>query len=157
MMHRAYSRREVVGLAGAGLRRRLVEDGGTRRRWGQGAGSLRLGLRSGAVLAAHGDSGHGDPHGLETGGLGEGTSASPWMAGYSLDLSQHFGQVEALRVNTIDGAHATREEAIKGSTTPGKLADFVLLKDDLHTVDPSRIRDVKVVRTVVSGATVFQA
>ena len=37
---------------------------------------------------------------------------------------------EAVRVNTIDGAHATREEAIKGSTTPGKLADFVILTDD---------------------------
>ena len=64
---------------------------------------------------------------------------------------------EALRVNTINGAHATREETIKGSITPGKLADFVVLAEDPHTVDPSRIRDIKVVRTVVGGATAFQA
>jgi predicted amidohydrolase YtcJ len=64
---------------------------------------------------------------------------------------------EALRVNTINGAHATREETIKGSITPGKLADFVVLAEDLHTVDPSRIKDIKIVRTVVGGATVFQA
>ncbi len=64
---------------------------------------------------------------------------------------------EALRVNTLNGAYATREEAIKGSITPGKLADFVVLGEDLHTVDPSRIKDIKVVRTVVGGATVFQA
>jgi predicted amidohydrolase YtcJ len=64
---------------------------------------------------------------------------------------------EALGVNTLNGAHATREEAIKGSITPGKLADFVVLAEDLHTVDPSRIKDIKIVRTVVGGATVFQA
>lgn len=71
--------------------------------------------------------------------------------------NQRISVDEALRVNTINGAHATREEAIKGSITPGKLADFVVLADDLHTVDPSRIKDVKIVRTVVGGATVFQA
>jgi predicted amidohydrolase YtcJ len=60
-------------------------------------------------------------------------------------------------VNTINGAHATREETIKGSITPGKLADFVVLAEDPHTVDPSRIKDIKVVRTVVGGATAFQA
>jgi hypothetical protein len=64
---------------------------------------------------------------------------------------------EALRVNTINGAHATREETIKGSITPGKLADFVVLAEDPHTVDPSRIKDIKIVRTVVGGTTVFQA
>ena len=64
---------------------------------------------------------------------------------------------EALRVNTINGAYATREEAIKGSITPGKLADFVILADDLHTIDPSKIKDIKVVRTVVGGVTAFQA
>jgi predicted amidohydrolase YtcJ len=64
---------------------------------------------------------------------------------------------EALRVNTINGAHATREETIKGSITPGKLADFVVLAEDPHTVDPSRIKDIEIVRTVVGGTTVFQA
>jgi predicted amidohydrolase YtcJ len=71
--------------------------------------------------------------------------------------NQRISMDEALRVNTINGAHATREEAIKGSITPGKLADFVMLADDLHTVDPSKIKDVKIVRTVVGGTTVFQA
>jgi len=64
---------------------------------------------------------------------------------------------EALRVNTINGAYATREEAIKGSVTPGKLADFVVLADDPHTVDPQKIKDIQVVRTVVGGLTTYKA
>jgi predicted amidohydrolase YtcJ len=64
---------------------------------------------------------------------------------------------EAIRINTLNGAHASFEEAIKGSITPGKLADFVVLADDPHTVDPSKIKDIAIVRTVVGGATVYEA
>jgi predicted amidohydrolase YtcJ len=71
--------------------------------------------------------------------------------------NQRVSVDEALRINTLNGAHASHEEAIKGSITAGKLADFVVLSDDLHTVDPDKIKDVKIVRTVVGGATVYQA
>jgi hypothetical protein len=64
---------------------------------------------------------------------------------------------EALRVNTINGAYNSHEEAIKGSITVGKLADFVVLAEDLHTVDTGKIKDVAIVRTVVGGAMVYQA
>lgn len=64
---------------------------------------------------------------------------------------------EALRVNTINGAYATREEPIKGSITPGKLADFVMLAEDPHTIDPAKIKDIKILRTVVGGQTQFSA
>jgi predicted amidohydrolase YtcJ len=62
-----------------------------------------------------------------------------------------------LQVNTINGAYATREEALKGSITTDKLADFVILADDLHTIDPEKIKDIRVVRTVVGGVTTYQA
>jgi hypothetical protein len=64
---------------------------------------------------------------------------------------------EALRINTLNGAYASREERIKGSITVGKLADFVVLADDLHTVNPEKIKDIQIVRTVVGGGTVYKA
>jgi predicted amidohydrolase YtcJ len=71
--------------------------------------------------------------------------------------NQRISVEEALRVNTINGAYNSHEEAIKGSITPGKLADFVVLSDDLFTVDQEKIKDLQIVRTVVGGTTVYQA
>jgi len=72
-------------------------------------------------------------------------------------LNQRISVDEALRINTLNGAFASMEESIKGSITPGKLADFVILADDLHTVDQDKIKDIQIVRTVVGGKTVYQA
>ena len=77
--------------------------------------------------------------------------------GETWGANQRISVDEALQVNTINGAHASREETIKGSVTPGKLADFVVLADDPHTVDPEKIKDIEVVRTVVGGRTAYQA
>jgi predicted amidohydrolase YtcJ len=77
--------------------------------------------------------------------------------GETWGASQRITVAEALRVNTLNGAHASHEEAIKGSISPGKLADFVVLADDLHTVAHDKIKDIQIVRTVTGGATVFQA
>jgi predicted amidohydrolase YtcJ len=71
--------------------------------------------------------------------------------------NQRISVDEALVVNTINGAYASREEAIKGSITTGKLADFVVLADDPHTVSPDKIKDIQIARTVVGGSTVYQA
>ncbi len=70
---------------------------------------------------------------------------------------QRISVDQALRVNTINGAYASHEEAIKGSITPGKLADFVVLADDPHTVDQDKIKDIEIVRTVTGGNTVYAA
>src|SRR5438132_2682582 len=68
--------------------------------------------------------------------------------------NQRITVAEALKVCTLHGAYASFEERIKGSITEGKLADFVILAEDPHKVDPDKIKDIKVVRTVVGGKTV---
>src|SRR5882757_4387917 len=64
---------------------------------------------------------------------------------------------EALRINTLNGAYASHEEAIKGSISAGKLADYVVLAEDPHSVDQAKIKDIKIVRTVTGGDTVYEA
>jgi predicted amidohydrolase YtcJ len=64
---------------------------------------------------------------------------------------------EAIRINSYNGAYASREEALKGSIAPGTLADYVVLSDDLHTVNPDKIKDIQIVRTVVGGASKYEA
>ncbi len=63
---------------------------------------------------------------------------------------------QALRVCTINGAYASFEENIKGSITPGKLADFAILAEDPHEADPDRIKEIEVVRTVAGGRTTHE-
>ncbi len=71
--------------------------------------------------------------------------------------NQRITVEEAIQVNTINGAYNSREEKIKGSISPGKVADFVVLADDPHTVAPNAIKDIRIVQTVVGGRVVYQA
>jgi predicted amidohydrolase YtcJ len=69
--------------------------------------------------------------------------------------NQKISVAEALRICTLHGAYASFEEKTKGSITAGKLADFVMLAQDPHQADPEQIKNIKVVRTVVGGRTVY--
>jgi predicted amidohydrolase YtcJ len=62
---------------------------------------------------------------------------------------------EAIEAYTMGSAYAEFQEKIKGSITPGKLADMVMLSDDILSIDPVKIRDVKVLKTIVGGKIVF--
>ncbi len=62
---------------------------------------------------------------------------------------------EALTIATINGAYASSEENLKGSIAAGKLADFVVLEQDPHDVDPDQIKNIRIHRTVVGGKTMY--
>jgi hypothetical protein len=63
---------------------------------------------------------------------------------------------EAIAAYTIGSAYAEFQENEKGSITAGRLADLVILSDDVLAIPPERIRDVKVVKTVVGGKVVYE-
>lgn len=70
---------------------------------------------------------------------------------------QRVSVAEALEINTLNGAYAGHEEHVKGSITSGKLADYVILSEDPHTISPEKIKDIKVVRTVTGGRTTYES
>ena len=77
--------------------------------------------------------------------------------GQTWGANQRISVDEALRIYTWNGAYNSHEERLKGSIAAGKLADFVLLSDDPHSVDPHRIKDIQIVRTVTGGRTTHEA
>jgi predicted amidohydrolase YtcJ len=63
---------------------------------------------------------------------------------------------EALRMYTVNAAHASHEEDLKGSIEEGKLADFTVLSDDPRTVPHAKIGEIAVEMTIVGGKIVYQ-
>lgn len=70
---------------------------------------------------------------------------------------QAMTRLEALKSYTINNAIAAFEEDGKGSLSPGKLADIVVLSKDIMTVPDDQIRDATVVYTIVGGKIVYEA
>ena len=63
---------------------------------------------------------------------------------------------EAMETYTINGAYSAFEEEIKGTLTPGKYADFVVLSKNLLTVDYREIPSAEVEMTFVGGELKYQ-
>jgi predicted amidohydrolase YtcJ len=64
---------------------------------------------------------------------------------------QKISVEEAVRAYTSSGAYAEYSERDKGTLEPGKLADIVVLSDDIFRIAPEKIRDVKVTMTIAGG------
>jgi predicted amidohydrolase YtcJ len=77
--------------------------------------------------------------------------------GETWGANQRITAPEALRVYTWNGAYNSHEEQTKGSIAAGKLADFVMLSEDPLAVDPAKIKDIAIVRTVTGGKTTYRA
>lgn len=70
---------------------------------------------------------------------------------------QKLSVAETIEAYTMGSAYAEFQENEKGSITPGKLADMVLLDQDIFSIAPEKIRDVRVLKTYVGGKLIFDA
>jgi len=68
---------------------------------------------------------------------------------------QKLTVAEAVEAYTMGSAYAEFQDKDKGSITPGKLADMVLLSDDIFSIPPDSISKVKVLRSFVGGRQIF--
>jgi len=77
-------------------------------------------------------------------------------SGEVIGPNQRITPAEALRCYTINNAYFSFEEDIKGSIEPGKLADLVVLSNDILTCPIDEIRDSRVLMTMVGGKVVYE-
>jgi predicted amidohydrolase YtcJ len=77
-------------------------------------------------------------------------------SGAFIGAEERLTPYEALQAITIWSAHQHFEENKKGSLTVGKLGDMVVLSENPLKIDPMKIKDIKVLKTIKEGNTVFQ-
>ncbi|HEX4706522.1 MAG TPA: amidohydrolase [Candidatus Udaeobacter sp.] len=80
----------------------------------------------------------------------DGKNAAGWIPEEKITLA------EAIEAYTMGAAFAEFQERDKGSITPGKLADVVILSDNIFQLKPEAIRNVKVQTTIVGGEVVYE-
>jgi predicted amidohydrolase YtcJ len=78
------------------------------------------------------------------------------ISGGVLGADQKISRREALQVETINNAYLTFEEQAKGSIEPGKVADLVVLPEDILTCADARIEQMDVAMTMVGGKVVYR-
>jgi predicted amidohydrolase YtcJ len=81
----------------------------------------------------------------------DGQHPEGWIPGQKISVA------EAVRAYTLGSAYAEFQEQNKGTVTAGKLADLVMLSDDIFTIDPTEIENVEVLMTIMDGRIVHDA
>ena len=71
--------------------------------------------------------------------------------------SQRVSVAQAVEAYTLGAAFAGRREKTEGSLAPGKLADLIILSQNLFQIDPHAIAKTEVLLTMVGGKTVYQS
>jgi len=127
--------------------------------WGTrsaGAYAWRSLLDAGAVLAFGSDSPVEDLNvmkGIHAAVTRRRADGSPGPEGWYPE--QRLTVAEAVHAYTAGAAYASGEEAIKGTLSPGKLADLVVLSQDIFAIDPMAILETEVVATMFDGEFVY--
>ncbi|GAB4295615.1 MAG: amidohydrolase [Ignavibacteriaceae bacterium] len=80
----------------------------------------------------------------------DGKNPDGWLPEQKLSVE------DAIKCYTINGAYASFEENEKGSIEKGKYADLIVLSDDILSIDPVKIKDVKVEMTVFNGNIIYR-
>ncbi len=79
----------------------------------------------------------------------DGQNHDGWVSNEKISIE------EAIKCYTINNAYAAFEEGIKGSIEPGKLADMVVLNENILSIDHENIKDVKVKMTILDGEIIY--
>lgn len=116
-------------------------------------GALRSMLDAGIHCSLHSDYPSG-PVGLNT--IDAAVNRYDRSKNFQCDKTQAVSLMEALRIATYNGAYASFEENIKGSLEVGKLADLIVLSDDILSIDPFDIYKLKVDLTLIDGETLYE-
>jgi predicted amidohydrolase YtcJ len=77
-------------------------------------------------------------------------------SGQVIGPEEAIGVMDAIRVYTWNGAYLAKEEHLKGSIEPGKLADMIVIDRDILSIPEEEIKDVRVLTTIVDGVIVYQ-
>jgi predicted amidohydrolase YtcJ len=80
----------------------------------------------------------------------DGKNPSGWIPEQKITVD------EAIRAYTVGSAYAEFQEGVKGSLSPGKLADMVILSRDIFKIAPNEIENAKVVLTIMDGRVVYE-
>ena len=72
------------------------------------------------------------------------------------EVHEAIGVDDAVRMFTLDAAYAQFEEREKGSISPGKRADLVVLSESPWAVAPDEIRRIRVEQTLIAGRVVYE-
>jgi hypothetical protein len=80
----------------------------------------------------------------------DGKNPDGWIPEQKLTVPQ------AVHAYTVGSAYAESQDDLKGSLEPGKLADFVVLSDDIFRLDPKQIENVHVELTASGGEIVYE-
>jgi predicted amidohydrolase YtcJ len=78
-------------------------------------------------------------------------------SGAPFNAAEAVSPAQALRAYTYGSAYASKAEHVKGTITPGKLADFVVLAEDPTAVSPDRIAALEVLATIIGGELAYSA
>ena len=78
-------------------------------------------------------------------------------SGKVLGQGENISVMDALKASTINAAYQYHEEETKGSIEVGKLADLIIIDQDPLTIDPDKLKDIKVLETIKEGQTIYSA